>query len=328
MNAVTTIRTIADIEQIEQQQTQEVLFAGKSTFAVIEEGATINPDGIALSFLQSGELYEQAIHITYKDFLQKIRQTANLFDNLGVGPNDVVTYLLPNLPQAHFVLWGAEAVGIANPINPMLEAETIRQICCAAKTKVLVALGDLPGTQIWQKVLQIKAQIPSLKHILCVSGTGQEIENGISSFESKLVEMRGDCLQFNRTIDANTIASLYHTGGTTGTPKLAPHTHMNEIAMGWMICCSGGITVDKTLLCGLPLFHVNATTITGIAPFSVGAQVVLLSPAGYRDADVIKNFYNIVAHYKANFFAAVPTVLSCLLDVPVGPLCQDSCPMT
>lgn len=44
----------------------------------------------------------------------------------------MVTYLLPNIPQAHYVLWGCEAAGIANPINPMLEPDTIRDICIAA----------------------------------------------------------------------------------------------------------------------------------------------------------------------------------------------------
>ena len=63
--------------------------------------------------------------------------------SLAGWPEDVITYLLPNIPQTHFVLWGAETVGIANPVNPMLEPETIKDICVAAGTKVLVALGEL-----------------------------------------------------------------------------------------------------------------------------------------------------------------------------------------
>jgi fatty-acyl-CoA synthase len=73
-----------------------------------------------------------------------------------------VTFLLPNIPQTHYVLWGAEAAGIVNPINPLLEAETIREICAAAGTRMLVTLGDLPGTEIYGKVMSIKDRIPSL----------------------------------------------------------------------------------------------------------------------------------------------------------------------
>jgi fatty-acyl-CoA synthase len=111
---------------------------------------------------------------------------------------------------------------------------------------------------------------------------------------------------------------MYHTGGTTGTPKLAPHTHFNEAAMTFMIGQAGELGVGETILCGLPLFHVNGTTVTGSFPFSVGARVVLLSPMGYRDPTLWPNFYKIVEHYKAVSFSAVPTILSVLLDVPKG----------
>ncbi len=88
--------------------------------------------------------------------------------------------------------------------------------------------------------------------------------------------------------------------------------------MGWMIRAMGGMRPETTVLCGLPLFHVNGTTVTGISPFSMGAHVVMLSPMGYRDPAIIKNFYRIVARYRANFFSAVPTVLSTLMEIPVG----------
>ncbi len=71
-------------------------------------------------------------------------------------------------------------------------------------------------------------------------------------------------------------------------------------------------------MCGLPLFHVNGTTVTGSFPFSIGAHVVILSARGYRDPTVMKNFYKIVEHYRAVTFSAVPTILSVLLDIPKG----------
>jgi fatty-acyl-CoA synthase len=78
------------------------------------------------------------------------------------------------------------------------------------------------------------------------------------------------------------------------------------------------ILEQATTLSGLPLFHVNGTTVTGSYPFSIGAHVVILSPQGYRDPDVIKNFYKIVEHYKAVSFSLVPTVLSMLLQIPAN----------
>jgi fatty-acyl-CoA synthase len=78
------------------------------------------------------------------------------------------------------------------------------------------------------------------------------------------------------------------------------------------------INRGETALCGLPLFHVNGTMVTGSGPFSIGAHVVLLGPMGYRDPLVMQNFYKIVEHYKPVTFSSVPTVLSVLLDIPKG----------
>jgi fatty-acyl-CoA synthase len=255
--------------------------------------------------------------VSYQTLIERIRQTANMFADLGIGPGDVVSYVLPNIPQTHYVLWGAEAAGIANPINPLLEAETIRDICTAAKTKVLVTLGDLPGTEIWKKIDSIRKGIPTLKQVIQIMGQTQETEH-IIGYDEKLAEYPSDRYLFDRKIKKDDIASLYHTGGTTGTPKLARRTHYNEVIMAWNLIAMGGFDPGATLLCGLPLFHCNGTIVTGLAPFSFGGHVVMLSPMGYRDPGIIKNFYKIVEKYKAETFSAVPTVLSVLLDIPVG----------
>ena len=248
-------------------------------------------------------------------FCQDHPNTANFFHDLGVGPRDVVSYLLPNLPETHYVLWGGEAVGIINPINSMLAPSTIRDICLAANTKVLVALADLPETDIWAKFSQIRKEIPSLQAVVRVMGPSEEKE-GIYGLGESLDRYPGHHLLSGRSIDPEDLASMYHTGGTTGTPKLAPHTHYNEAAMAFILDSVSLLSPGEATLCGLPLFHVNGTTITGSFPFSIGAHVVILSSRGYRDPEVMKNFYKIVEYYKAVTFSAVPTILSVLLDIP------------
>ena len=88
---------------------------------MISKGAAINPDAPAISLIGSGADYKEAQTTDYKSLMSSINATANFLNDLGVKSNDVITYLLPIIPQTHFVLWGAEAVGIANPINHMLE---------------------------------------------------------------------------------------------------------------------------------------------------------------------------------------------------------------
>lgn len=316
------IARLADIETIEKVPFKERI-KENSTYEIIRKGAQINPQSPAISFLPNGDNFGQPMVISYQQLLGRINQTANMLFNLGIGPEDVVTFLLPNLPQTHFVLWGAEAVGIANPINPLLEAETIRDICIAAKSKVIVALGEFPDTDIWEKVEAIRKEIPTLKAVIRVMGSSNEKEK-IYSYDEKIEQYPGDSLTFNRQIQPDDIASLYHTGGTTGRPKLARRAHYNEVVLAYDIAIATELKPGETVMCGLPLFHCNGTCVTGLMPFSVGGHVVLLSPQGYRNESIMKNFWKIVDHFQPVFFSAVPTVLGVLLDVPLAGARIDS----
>lgn len=311
-----TIRHLADIETIEEVPLSERA-TERSTYEMIAKGAALNPDAVAMSFIADGDDFRNPLRITYGEFMGRIRQTANLLADLGVGPKDVVTYLLPNLPQTHYVLWGAETAGIANPVNPMLEADTIKEICQAAGTKVLVALADVPGAGIWPKVEKIRGEIPTLTRVIRVMGPSDEA-SGILGFDEALARYPADRLLFERDIDPEDIASLYHTGGTTGRPKLARRSHFNEIALIWSLRFAVDLRPGEAVMVGLPLFHCNGACITGLLPFSMGGEVVMLSAAGYRDPAIMKHFYEIVAHFRPVFFSCVPTVLSVLLDIPVG----------
>jgi fatty-acyl-CoA synthase len=310
------IAAAKDMEEIERIPIAERLTAF-NTYDLLKKGASINPDALAVSFMLSGDLYAKPMQVTYRDFWAQINRAANLFHDMGIGPRNVVSYLLPNLPHTHYVLWGGEAAGIVNPINPLLEPSTIREICQAAGTEVLVALGEVPGADIWQKAMAIRQDLPKLKAVVRVMGPSDEKE-GIYGFDEVISRYNGDKLDSNRKIDPGDIASMYHTGGTTGVPKIAPHTHFNEAAMAFMVGLAADINAGEAMLCGLPLFHVNGTMVTGSLPLSMGAHIVILGPRGYRDPSIMQNFYKIVQHYRAVTFSAVPTVLSVLLDIPKG----------
>ena len=100
--------------------------------------------------------------LSYDELVEGIARTANALRSLGLGRGDVVAYMLPSLVETQFVLWGAATSATALPLNPLLKAEDIAALCRAAGAKALVALGPLPGTDIWNKALQVKALIPEL----------------------------------------------------------------------------------------------------------------------------------------------------------------------
>lgn len=308
------IATKADLEKIAETPIEERL-PFFNTYDMIKHGAAIDPDAIAMSFMMSGAQYSNPTQVTYSEFLAQVTRTANLFHDLGIRSTDVISYILPNLPHSHYVLWGGQATGVVSAINPLLEPGAVSEICKSANTKVLVAFGEWPGANIWEKALAVRKDLPGLKAVIRIMGPSDEA-NGIYGYDEIVGRYNSDRLDSSRQIAPEDMASIFHTGGTTGTPKLAPHTHFNEISMALMMKLHGLLQRGDAILSGLPLFHVNGTTVTGSYPFSIGAHVVILGPQGYRDPSVIKNFYKIVERYKAVSFSLVPTVLSMLLQVP------------
>ena len=117
--------------------------------------------------------------------------------------------------------------------------------------------------------------------------------------------------------EAGDLAAFVHTGGTTGAPKVAAHTHANQLACARGIAECSGLAPGEAMLGGLPLFHVNALIVTGIAPMFSGARVVWPGPAGYRDKALYARFWQIIEHYQIAAMSAVPTVYGTLAQVPV-----------
>jgi fatty-acyl-CoA synthase len=240
-----------------------------------------------------------------------------MFHALGVGAGDVVSFLLPLLPQSFFTLFGAEAAGIANPVNPLLEAHQIAEILEAAGTKVLVALGPTEGSDIWNKVAKVRGQLKHLKAIVQVNGPGDEA-NGIYAFDALISEQPADRLVSGRQIAASDVAAYFHTGGTTGTPKLVLHTHANEVYQAWACNLLLKSTPGRSLLFGMPLFHVGGALTQSLATLSSGSCLVVLSPAGWRNPAALRNLWLLVERYRPEAVSSVPTVLAASLTVPVG----------
>lgn len=329
MSTAPLIRTLQDIELIESTPLSERDLPS-STFELIRRTAQTSPDAPALSFILQGTGEETALRLNYAELLGKITQTANAFHRLGLRPGKAVSFLLPNLPQTHYTIWGGEAAGIVNAINPLLDPEHIAELIHASSSELLVTLAPFPGTDLWDKVDALRDQLPELKAILCVDMANLlpepqrsaiktqrgALPEGVLDFDEAIAACPADHLESGRNILPEDIASYFHTGGTTGTPKLAPHSHGNEVAMAYSMNLVTRFAPGDVTLCGLPLFHVNGVIVTGLTAFIGGAEVLLATPQGYRNSTLIGNFWKVIERHKVSFFSGVPTIYAGLLQVP------------
>ncbi len=302
-----------------------------STYEMLRRGAAIDPSAPALSFFLHADRYETTEQWSYRELLRDVTRTANMFTTLGVHGDSVVAYVLPNLPETHFVIWGAEAAGIAFAVNPLLDAKAIANLLNAANAKVLVTMAPFTGFDLWSKMEDVLEAAHSLEHIVLVDiahyvatpkGAVPRVPRRIAvhDFADAIGREPSHSLKSRRQFRATDLSSYFCTGGTTGAPKIAMRRHANEVANAWSAALFLGDSIGpgKTLFCGLPLFHVNGVLVTGLLPFSRGAHVVLGTPQGYRGENVIKRFWDIVQFHRINFFSGVPTLYASLLDVPVN----------
>lgn len=331
------VGSLQDVRRIEQTQ-PEPLAGVSSTYDLLRQGAAKGPDRTAMSFFLRTEDFRQPFQWTHAEWMERITAAANMFRRLGIGRRDVIAFVLPNLPETHWTIWGGEAAGIVMAINPLLEPALIAELMNAAKPRIVVSLAPTPGVDIWQKVAQAIQSVPSVRTVLTVTPlrylrspmapllraavrlkTPRRIgAAAVVPFHQALKGAAGDALTFPPP-QLGDIASYFCTGGTTGLPKIAMRSHRTEVANALQLNAVFGQTVDPadvSLFCGLPLFHVNAQIGTGLAAWAGGTHIVLGTPMGYRGPGLVPKFWDIASFYRISSFSGVPTLYSALLQYP------------
>ncbi|MFM2069403.1 MAG: hypothetical protein RLZZ584_4312 [Pseudomonadota bacterium] len=310
------IRSQADIDAYVAQAPLAERLPGRSILDAFAAAAARDPGRNAITMVMTAAPDEQPRRVSYGTLLAMIRKSANTFAALA-GRGAGIAYMLPSLPETHAVLWGAETAGYAVPINFLLQTDAIAALLRAADARVLVALGPHPVLDIWAKALALREQLPGLQ-LLRVGGGGAPLEDGVVDFGAALAAQPGDRLSFGEPRGGDDIAAYFHTGGTTGTPRLVAHTHTGQLAAALGAAVLMRIEPDDHFGASLPLFHVGGTIACALAPFMVGCELVILSPAGFRNPVVVANTWKLTERYRLCAAGGVPTAVAAMLEVPVG----------
>ncbi|MDB5777794.1 MAG: AMP-binding enzyme family protein [Polaromonas sp.] len=305
-----SIKGIADIREIESLP-YEAFMPHQSVFDGLASAARLHPDRRALTFIASSDTSVPSQSWTYSQFIDQVRRAAQLFTELAGGEPPRVAMLLPAIPQAYFTLWGAETAGVVCPINYLLGAEHIAELVRAARINILVALGPHPELDIWSCVPHLRAHCPGLKAVLAVGGAPDAPD-----FDALLADRPArEWLQRPGT-SADDLVALFHTGGTTGHPKLARHTHKNQLHAAWGAACMYSATERDVVLNGFPLFHVAGSFVYGLSTLLSGGELVLPTLLGLRNTGFMKAYWKFLERHRVTLLAGVPTVMSTLLGVP------------
>ncbi len=326
--------SVADRNAIEAEARWEDRGVARSMYEFLGRTAAAHGARPAISFQLLSGPKDKSETLTWAALQGKVTQAANLFRSLGVGETDVVAYILPNCLETAVVMLGGMVAGIVNPINPLLEPEQIGAILRETKAKVVVTLRAFPKTDVAQKVAEAVRHAPGVATVLEVDLNRYltppkswivpliRPKNPVAhtavvkSFAAELARQPADRLIFTDALQ-DRVAGYFHTGGTTGMPKVAQHRVSGMVYNGWL---GHKLLFRETdvVICPLPLFHVLAAYPVLMSMIAAGGHVVFPTPAGYRGEGVLDNFWALVERWQVTYLITVPTALSALMQRPIN----------
>jgi len=217
---------------------------------------------------------------TYSEFEMLVNRVAGMLWAHGVRKGDVVSLLLSNSVEyvvAYFACWHIGA--LAGPINSLLKTQEIAYVISNSEAKLLLVASEF------------ETRIQSNDFI---------VFEDVKQVDAEPIE--------RAAIDRDDEAIIIYTSGTTGKPKGCLLTHGNVIANARQISSWLSFTEADRLLTMMPLFHMNAVSVTTMsALYAGGSTVVSLKFSASR-------FWQIISDYQITSFGSVATMLSMLLS--------------
>lgn len=228
---------------------------------------------------------------TYKEFQTKVAMLATMLLAKGLHKGDVVSLLMPNSVEyviAYFACWQIGA--LAGPVNSLLKAQEIAYIVSNSEAKAL-----LVHSQFLPLIEPLRPQLAALRTVIQFDNeaevTGEFVSAAIPGAEVSLDDE----------------AIIIYTSGTTGKPKGCLLTHRNLIANARQVSQWLGFGREDRLLTIMPLFHMNAVSVTTMAALYAGGSTVVSTKFS------ASRFWQTISEYQITSFGSVATMLSLLL---------------
>ncbi len=302
---------------------------------------TINPDAYhSLIDLFSQQVARHQKKIAFSNFdvdlsyadLDRLSGyfAAYLQNTLQIQPGDRIAIMMPNLLQYPVVMFGILRIGaIVVNVNPLYTAIEVQHQMTDAGAKAIIVVENFAST-----VIEALPNTP-LKHVIvtkmgdllgfikgsCINFAVKYLTKGMKPYQypQKICFKQALKLGKKQTltpvkIDAQDIAFLQYTGGTTGVAKGAMLTHRNLLAnimqcVAWVR--SAFKTGDNIVVCALPLYHIFSMTVCCMCFMEMGAQSLLITNP--RDTN---RFVRFLIRHKFTLFIGINTLFNSLLNHP------------
>jgi long-chain acyl-CoA synthetase len=260
---------------------------------LLEQRARATPDKVFLFSEPDSRRF------TYAEFDAAVNRAAALLAAHAVSKGDVVSLLMPNSAEyiiAYFACWKLGA--LAGPVNSLLKEDETAFVMNNSETKAILVHSEFKP-----RIESIRRELPYLKSVI------EFDDEAVATREFRQEDQKqGGQDARAPSINKDDDAIIIYTSGTTGKPKGCLLTHGNVIANARQISNWLSFTEKDRLLTIMPLFHMNAVSVTTMSALYAGGSTVI-SPKFSAS-----QFWKIISDYQVASFGSVATMLSILLS--------------
>jgi len=244
---------------------------------------------------------------TYAEFYARSRRLASALSKLGIGKNDTVSVMLPNVPAMLDAKYGVPMTGaVLHSINTRLDAANIAFMLDHAETKVVIT--DTEYAKVMAEALKLSETKPVVIDYADTEFPG--LGARLSEVEYEDFIAGGDPeYDWQPPADEWDAITLNYTSGTTGNPKGVVYHHRGAYLTSLGNTLAGQIGKHPNYLWTLPMFHCDGWCFGWTIPLVAGTQVCLR----YVRPDAIWTslYENEITH-----LCGAPIVMSTILNAP------------
>jgi long-chain acyl-CoA synthetase len=259
--------------------------------------------------------------ISYAEFGRKVNQTAAGLLHTGLQPGEKVALYLPNSPYHPFSFFGVlKAGGVVVHLSPLDAPRELIHKLTDSGARILITTNFAPMLAGAIKLMEagyldriiagddtLFGHAPGIPTVPVPEGNP-----AVQSFDALLHDALPDTWPVLAPTD---LAVLQYTGGTTGLPKGAMHTHATLLAS--TVIYNQFLTsqveddgAQERVICVLPFFHIYALTVLLLWQIKRGSLLFL--HLRFDPEAVLRD----IETKRATYFPGVPTMWIALNNIP------------
>jgi acyl-CoA synthetase (AMP-forming)/AMP-acid ligase II/acyl carrier protein len=234
--------------------------------------------------------------LTYSDLLRRVESVVSFLNSTGICRGDSVAVVLPNGPEMAVAFLGVAAGAVCAPMNPAYRSGEFEFYLSDLNAKALLVQTGSASAAV---AAAEKLGIPVLE----LAPNGEEPAGAFALSDNRPAQTSREGIP-----QADDVALILHTSGTTSRAKRVPLTHINLLASAGNIASALQLTQADRCLNVMPLFHIHGLVGALLSSLAAGAGVICTS--GFDG----EQFLSWIETLAPTWYTAVPAIHQAILS--------------